>query len=73
MSVTVAVILGIVALAAGGLIGWLIGSRGGEQAKATPFLAAHGLPSDSFFQLCHIAHMTHAGLRAPPVTVERAA
>ena len=34
MSVTVAILLGLVALAIGALVGWLWGSRGGEQAKA---------------------------------------
>jgi hypothetical protein len=46
----------------------------GEQARsAAPFLAAHGLPDDSFLQICQIAHMTHAGLRAAPVTVREQA
>ena len=34
MSVTVGLLLVLVALAVGGLVGWLWGSRGGEQAKA---------------------------------------
>ena len=34
MSATVAILLGLVALAIGALVGWLWGSRGGEQAKA---------------------------------------
>ena len=35
MTTSFAILLALVALAAGGLIGWLLGSRGGEQAKAT--------------------------------------
>src|SRR6188768_981653 len=34
MTTSFAILLALVALAAGGLIGWLVGSRGGEQAKA---------------------------------------
>ena len=34
MSVTVAILLALVALSLGALVGWLWGSRGGEQAKA---------------------------------------
>jgi DNA recombination protein RmuC len=34
LSVTVAILLALVALAVGALLGWLWGSRGGEQAKA---------------------------------------
>ena len=34
MSVTVAILLALAALAIGALVGWLLGSRGGEQAKA---------------------------------------
>jgi DNA recombination protein RmuC len=35
LSVTVAILLALAALAIGGLVGWLLGARGGEQGKAT--------------------------------------
>ena len=35
MSATAAILLALVALAIGGLVGWLLGARGGEQGKAT--------------------------------------
>lgn len=35
MTTSFAILLALVALAVGGLIGWLIGSRGGEQGRAT--------------------------------------